>query len=548
MYQYFTKTDLPKSVGRIKPPLRKDPPPSTSSAQAFDDLKQWISECEAGHTRCTKGPDVSLPHRILKIKGIVPLAIRLVENDPSMGKYACLSYRWGPNTANNSLKTVNLAVYKDGVPNQCLYPLVRDAITAAWRVGLRYIWIDSYCIIQDDELDWYRAAASMGEIYENAFITLSATTATDGAGLFSQIDPIHLGHPITKLEQTPVFIRRCLYHPRLAAEKRNREHFNLPADVDRSTLSRGWVFQERILSRRFIHFLKDELFWECRESTWCQCRSQEENWKKRRANVPRVLESLDWADLIREYCGTVFTYEKDRLQALSGVARRYGAIHGKTFLAGMWFEDLPATFSWKWDCFLLGYRKPRPLGRTVASWSWTFLSTQGELPVSWMNMEGTLPCVLEFLGYTRDPPVADVYTDFHCVSLTLAGLTVMGTIFPREGYVKVSESLWSIIPDFEMQPDDPSKFRVVESGSEVLILFCQDFVHDCIVLQDIRLGSGEGTGNTFERIGRLGGLVVLNSSNELQQAFSSDEVDRQRHRIENQKFLDRAVRRTITLI
>lgn len=545
-YEYFTKTKIPTVWGRLKPPVRKDPSPSTSSAQTFDTLKHWISECEVGHRRCDSAPHGPLPHRILKIETIEPMAIRLVENDPSMERYACLSYRWGSNTAINSLKIANLAVYKRGVPDQFIYPLVRDAIVAAWRVGLTYIWIDSYCIVQDDELDWSREAAAMGEIYENAFITLSATTATDGDGLFSDIDPFHVGHPITELGQTPVFIRRCLYHPRLAAQKRNREHFNLPADEDKSTLSRGWVFQERILSMRFVHFLKDEIFWECRESTWCQCRAQEESWKKRRAQVPRVLESLDWGDLIREYCTTSFTYEKDRLQALSGVARRYGAVHGKTFVAGMWFEDLPRTILW--DYHTPAPKKLRPSGRTAASWSWTFLSAQGELPTYWVDIDDRWPCDLDFLGYHRDPPVADIYTDLHSVSLTLAGLTVMGTIFPQEGYVKTSEFLWALNPDFDMQPDDPSKFRAVESGSDILILLCG--YRGSLILQDTRLGSGQGTGTTFERIGRLGGRVMVDSSKELQPIFpsSTDEMEQEWYRVENQQFLDRAERRTITLV
>lgn len=52
----------------------------------------------------------------------------------------------------------NYAHYKDNVPEASVYPLVKDAVTAAFRLGFVYMWIDAYCIIQDDEKDWQEQA------------------------------------------------------------------------------------------------------------------------------------------------------------------------------------------------------------------------------------------------------------------------------------------------------------------------------------------------------------------------------------------------------
>lgn len=443
---YFTKKPLngPRDVSSSIM-LGFDPSPATSSLKAFSTLNKWIKKCDANHERCREngsvGMNKTLPHRILKIEAMGSSSIRLVENDPSTERYACLSYRWGPDTRKTSLTWANLAVYRERIPDHCIYPLIRDAITATSRVGLRYLWIDSFCIVQDDELDWHREAACMGDIYENAFITLSSTTANDTGRLFSELDPLKLGYPITKIGQTPVFIRRELYHPAVPGYGlQDPEHMVLPHySLKQYTLSRGWIFQERILSRRFVHFLKDELFWECRQSTWCECRSREEEWRTRRARYPRAVEELDWSSSIRDYCQTTFTYERDRAQALSGVARRYGDFHHKTFLAGMWLEDLPRTFlwdqepiyRWTWSSHI----KPRPLHCTPASWSWTSLSVQGELPAI-VHLDQS-PCDLYFWGFSRYPDVADVYSDYHSVRLTLAGPMVRAFIFPEEGCVKV---------------------------------------------------------------------------------------------------------------
>jgi hypothetical protein len=52
------------------------------------------------------------------------------------------------------------------------------------RLGVRYLWIDSLCIIQDDE-DWAREASYMYDVYSNSYLTISATSANDSSyGLF----------------------------------------------------------------------------------------------------------------------------------------------------------------------------------------------------------------------------------------------------------------------------------------------------------------------------------------------------------------------------
>lgn len=244
------------------------PSGDTSSTEAFDILKRWISRCEEEHTLCQPANGKLLPHRLLKIDGIQPLRVQLVEDYPRRESYACLSHRWGPQTEKNSLKTYNLDLYKEEVPEENFYPLMKDAIETAFRLGLRFMWIDCYCIIQDDIKDWEIAAAQMASIYEDAFLTISATDSEDGNSMFSTIDQPCVGVQVTEIRGEPVFLRQQLTHP-----------CNLgtgPSDpelLEGLLLTRGWVFQERLLSNRFVHFLQDEIFWECRESTWCECTS-----------------------------------------------------------------------------------------------------------------------------------------------------------------------------------------------------------------------------------------------------------------------------------
>lgn len=53
----------------------------------------------------------------------------------------------------------------------------QDAVTATRNLGLRYLWLDSLCIIQDDTNDWMKEAARIDRVYEGAYLTIVATSS-----------------------------------------------------------------------------------------------------------------------------------------------------------------------------------------------------------------------------------------------------------------------------------------------------------------------------------------------------------------------------------
>jgi hypothetical protein len=56
-----------------------------------------------------------------------------------------------------------------------------------------YIWIDSLCIIQDQQEDWQIESSKMGDVYRNSLFTIAATGFSDGhKGLFVERDPLVL--------------------------------------------------------------------------------------------------------------------------------------------------------------------------------------------------------------------------------------------------------------------------------------------------------------------------------------------------------------------
>jgi hypothetical protein len=109
--------------------------------------------------------------------------IRLIETPVSGSLYATLSHCWGANpdtryqAAKSTLRDlVDRIRYTDLPSTYC------DAISVCRSLGVRYLWIDSLCIIQDSKEDWARESANMAYIYSNSHLTISADWSPNSEG------------------------------------------------------------------------------------------------------------------------------------------------------------------------------------------------------------------------------------------------------------------------------------------------------------------------------------------------------------------------------
>ena len=266
----------------------------------------------------------------------------------------------------------------------------QDAIVLTRNLGYQYIWIDSLCIIQDDEVDWQIESSKMADIYENAAVTISANTAKDGSGgLFTdryQLDREGNRYEVASIElksQTEdgqpvsIFARR----PLTTVEYENE---NLPL------FGRAWTFQERLLSRRVVHFNRRELMWECNGCVHCECGSgrNRQGIHGAQANFQRLFPSASatsqqqqisrWRTLVTEYSGKLLKKPSDRLPALSGVAKRLQKTIKSEYLAGIWEVDLPGALLWSLTTPVAAAVQIDPrLQRSeyrAPTWSWASLS------------------------------------------------------------------------------------------------------------------------------------------------------------------------------
>ncbi|KAF2036515.1 heterokaryon incompatibility, partial [Setomelanomma holmii] len=150
-----------------------------------------------------------------------------------------------------------------GTPISDLPKTFRDAILVAKKCNIRYLWIDSLCIFQDNLEDWHVEAGHMREIYGGAACCIAVTAGENSSvGCFFDRDPQTSQPFLVEVSGSQHADDPGLPLPGTYWCSLNWiSPFNA---IESAPLNqRAWVAQERYLSRRVMHFANDALFWEC---------------------------------------------------------------------------------------------------------------------------------------------------------------------------------------------------------------------------------------------------------------------------------------------
>jgi len=346
---------------------------------------RWIDKCVRNHEICkSKSPFTHRipPTRLIQLGRTETDDARLMDTSglfPRHIQYAALSYCWGSNGPRLTTTRENLAQRLCGLSTSALPPTFRDAFKVARILKIRYLWIDSLCIVQDDPTDWQREAMKMGDIYQAAYITLvSAAARSTNDGFLKRIRPTHVVAVPFQSSRHPDVTGRYYVSP--PSPSRNGELFY--EDVTGSAWNnRGWTFQERLLSQRLLFFGENALHFECRTLRW----SEGYDGDLKRTN--RLLEGIQkgsdtaslrqsWEHLIREYSYRSFTFNNDKLPALSSLAAEVakalsnGGV-SSSYLGGLWTSDLPGCLLWVSSRLPGDINKQNSKNVYIApSWSW----------------------------------------------------------------------------------------------------------------------------------------------------------------------------------
>jgi hypothetical protein len=226
-------------------------------------LSQWTQDCDDNH-RCLHSQDEPfLPSRLVYVgkHGLEqPYLLSNTEYlDKKNVKYLALSHRWGTDTLEG--KTIctyreNIAKLEADMNYAELPPMYLDAIAIARGLHVDYLWIDSLCIIQSDNEDWKKESERMERVFRSAYATIAASCASSSAEQFLKTRP---ERQCVTMKENNSFYYVC----------EDIDDFSL--DVEQGELNRrGWVFQERALSRRTIYFTEKQTYWECGKGVRCE--------------------------------------------------------------------------------------------------------------------------------------------------------------------------------------------------------------------------------------------------------------------------------------
>ncbi|KAF1846309.1 HET-domain-containing protein, partial [Cucurbitaria berberidis CBS 394.84] len=369
---------------------------------------------------------VALPTRCIEIESVQEstapgsgLRFALRETAGRTGTYVALSHHWtekakiaqtkNSNYQCRTQKCEHISPCTTWISNP-LTTLFKETCWLAMKLGIRYIWIDSICIVQDDTDDWAKESVRMAEYYQHAWLTIVATNTSESGNLRSDLG-------ITDFPR----ITRLPYHDK---DGYQQGHFYLQAtgqsvlatdwqeNVGNSTLlSRGWVLQEWLLSPRLLTFSNSSsgIFMQCRSNNTPKMVTGEaldtsliRSDQIKASTIANAFKNIlpfdmsskkslfkSWKSVVEAYSALDHSrVEKDRLVSLSGIAAEFGEALQKLLLdtsqistdstgtankyvCGVWYDDIPSLL---WE--RSESRPPRRL-RGISAWSWASLGTTG---------------------------------------------------------------------------------------------------------------------------------------------------------------------------
>lgn len=309
-----------------------------ASAESIALANSWIRDCLSSHSICTRPELTPLPTRVIDLgSSDNPGNPKLYVTQGRRGRYVTLSHCWGIGYRVTLTKN-NIHKFEEGIVLNKLPKTFQDAIQIARLLGVRYLWIDALCIIQDDKNDWRRESASMCSVFENAVFSLSGISATDShSGMLLDRRPHQTK---TEINGTRVGVRMKLDTLSEAMMASRLE-------------TRAWCYQEGLLPKAILHIAPSQMYWQCNTHIVSETFPSDQS----TAQVGNGLDmqiigaisfSQDWLRLVSAYSARQVTRASDRLPAIAGLAdKAKQELQQSIYLQGLWSHDLHAGLLWK---------------------------------------------------------------------------------------------------------------------------------------------------------------------------------------------------------
>ncbi|EMC94466.1 hypothetical protein BAUCODRAFT_35681 [Baudoinia panamericana UAMH 10762] len=361
----------------------------------IEQAQAWLSDCTHSHALCNQvPPSQHLPTRVLDVSH-EPDKVYLINGQTHSGKYAALSYVWGTEptlilTEDDHNGKGTLENFYAGLALPQLPGTLKDAVITTRILGLRYLWIDAMCIIQNSAQDWAAEAGRMSQVYRGAAVTIEAASASRAGDGF--LRPRVSSKPYVELEW------RSSSAEVQSVQMRPIYDISETQLTSTTIFSRGWTLQERLLAPRTLSFGEQQISFECAEGykdeagrlamlpqsteyyllkrSMLDIRQSQGvifstmRWLAAALGLPRfqlytpfglfethrklliyrdLYASYDlyWRLIIERFSDRQLTHSRDHLPALSGLAAELQRATGDTYCAGFWWSDLLPSLAWR---------------------------------------------------------------------------------------------------------------------------------------------------------------------------------------------------------
>ena len=518
-------------------------------------IRSMVDRCSTNHPLCSRKRSDKMPHRLLDVSTEDPSkGIRIVEfeaNESTQHPYLTLSYCWRIGRGMPHTTTKSLKAHKENIAWTTLPKAFQEAVLLTKKLGIRYIWIDSICVIQDDASDKLRTALELDSIFGNALLTLAATSSADPTqGLFGSVaQPFKIQATNSKGSLSKIYVREQPSHYSFKAPFNEGSHMNdweLPFNTSKEAnartplLRRAWAYTERLLAPRVLHFTDSEMILECGTAFQCECgriddatydsrttdsvkqeltkilaESSSNGADKRIDSVTSQLEAasltdsatasaapaaanaLDlWSYIVTEFTARNLTYDDDRLPAIVGVAKRLASVTLAGYIAGHWTSSTLGLL-WYPNESTHCKRPKQVAGRNVPSWSWA--SIEGS-PIFFDNTSAMdLACSASFSSSTS--PQAQIFSPVSGDAIQLSAAMAAEVTFREDAPNEYSLARNGISVEFQPDVIPVRGEDMVKSGETlVCVLISMSFRSSILGLV---LKKSRTKVSAYRRIGRF---------------------------------------------
>ncbi|KAI9150532.1 Heterokaryon incompatibility protein [Paramyrothecium foliicola] len=311
-------------------------------------VRKWIHRCDTTHQRsCTRQYDLQLlPTATLSF---IDIENQCIATPASEVRYVALSYVWGTKSVVRALKS-NIADLRRQwafVSDQYQLPrTVKDAIALCSYLDIRYLWVDSVCIVQDDPELQREQLLAMAAVYGKAYFTIAAVQpehAHAGIARVGHADGACSSQDVIRLPSRSMTVAKT------------PAAFGLSAFAGSKWNTRGWTLQEHVFSKRLL-ILNTLATWSCYGHQWTEdvesASEIETESAQTSAENTYKLGPVTWpsirayGDLAMNYATRDLTYDSDAINAFSGILTPMNGWFTKGLLHGISEFTFDAGLLW----------------------------------------------------------------------------------------------------------------------------------------------------------------------------------------------------------